>query len=1582
MAAKRGFHLARGVRSPCLALALALAFISCILSPSSIDFLFPISSHGRFLAFADAADGSPQLKRTGPISRRLDGLITKSVKRLLTWHPVERRVPSINMDNVVFIAGNHRANLSAAVDVTLEDVLILFFRWFHDSKSTAWPAQGLITMEALKREHKSYGNQMVKEYTKKQEEPEQDEEKKNAKLLPIQVYAQLGVCQRRFREWFFDGNTFHRRGGEAFNISDELTEKDVDFMRGLPYSVIRLAQGVFAEQTPASVKRLEHELSVRGVTTLEQLLSRTNFFDLFVLFDLLDETFTQIDVLREFHRNWEKYRSRKYLPPQIPLGEWKEKHTMEEILLDDHYSAADFPKCTTLKCIMQWTWRKTPERTIEVNDVNALKLLLVGSPGREETYRRESTRKQWSWLKRAARINDLENTVQALKEWHEREKADGVLGLGDMLGLPGPTTVRDERFRKKWYDIFVKDGGLDLPWLITLGDSDAVLSPSSQVRYHYSVQEKNWHMPNDYYTVTFKFGANLTLANGMYEETTFNATILSINTWDLFVGTPVANNMQSWSKKLWWLSEQLYQATQKNSTWLIVMGHHPLLSTGPAGEQGRLQFVDDLYKNKAPRGLETLMINMLFMHYQVDAYVSGHDSFMDFNSITDVDRNVTVSFISSGATARLLDEDIGRGWVGRLRGAMYPVLCWGGRKILYQLHPGGCRPLHRDQQSPEKFFVQAQHGNYKVDIVERVTKATGFAAMKLTRDYMLVDFIDSRTKKSAVHKVHRRTNRDGRDIKFMDPYAEGKLRYEELMLDREAFEWENADLIEKETTFARNCPVLAERLRFLVSEMNDLTSKYEDLARQKDSYEVMDDPTREVMAAQGTNVPNKISQILSDMYIVAADHYKLEKRYKQILEIKEKSPEGEDPRYKKLFELEKQYVETRKLRRRIEAALQSDDGTADADDEQILEKAIRNMKLLRKDIDDLEREMERYPDLEKKKAADEKRAKREKEEHQQEPKKFPELKPLDTSLLARIRRKEMQLRRHHEVLRGLKHFPESELKKMRSEIGILKKQEASLRQELNRLQMLRKRAQSPMRPSDVWEKFQVKEELERRLRQIRAYQRDVAQAPAARRHAQTTEEEMEAIETQRAATEKELIEVVDELADRQMTPLQKEFMRMDDELKTTELILEQRKLLSTEALAVPRVQQALQQAVTKQHTLHVEVDKIHDMVRQELNALDDEWEKDMLAKGYKLQELGEGVVVGPNVEQLSPGDASKVADSGELDRANETVDKLKEAEDALAVVDEAIQTAKTADGEEKAELEAMFGPVEELPAKREEVEEQVDALKESLELEAAALEKRVPSKASKQDDEHTDAGSQEDDSSRNLESPEGSSPRGLQEILELFKGKREPSPYKKLEKIDVGQMDTCAQMPMLQAAIQRRLAPQSEEDAKDKCVYHLANQAYRQQLRYVHEGSFFAQGQLGLTPNVYNEPSVHVARTWSEYFGYKHMNRFKSIMRDLKNQLRFVCSTFKPYSFKEAMEMEVREAERRREEELLLPGDQEIDVKDTDVDMDTLTPEPEAFGTESEDNAKEEEDDAHDSEMTLPEGADISIDDVSMSFED
>lgn len=1439
------------------------------------------------------------------LPRRLSGLIGRTLKKLAVWQPVERALLSVNLDMITFVAGNHRADRSSAFQAPLEDVLILFLRWFDaDKRRCVWPLQGLVSMEALRRVHQRYGQQMVRDFSKKQDEMREDEEKRKSKLRSIEFYTQLGAVQRRIASWFFDGNTFHRRGPEASSIPKTLAESDVDFFRGLPFNMLRVAHGVHSPRTPESVHRLEKELTLRGVNSLSGLLSRTNLFDLFVLLDIFDESFAQIDVLREYVANWRRCDTEGFKPADIPRGTWKEKESLEEFMIDPRRPQSVFPRCTTLKCTMRYYWQKTPEKNIQVmkKDVNSLKLLLIGSTG-VSSCPPEDKRKGWlQRLKKVFSMDVLEKTVRTMREWHEKEKADAVLGLGDILGLPGPRTVQDQVFETKWYNPFIKDGGLDVPWLMILGDNDAVVSPSAQIRYHYTQRHPNWHMPNDYYTVTFQFGANLTLSEGATESEQFNATVVNLNTWDLLAGNPVADNMEGWTHKLHWLSEQLYTAAQKNSTWLLVTGHHPVVSTGPEGEQARLQYVVDLYKSGRPRGLECRFVQLLLLHYQVDAYLSAHDYFMEYTALKDKDNDVVVSFISSGAGARLLDYHLGQGWVGRLRGALYPVLCWAGRRVLFSLNPGGCKPLSRDRDQAARFYAPA-HGAYQIDIVERVTRKNGFVALKLSRESMVVEFVDSQSGKPAAHSVHRKPNKAARALRFLDPYAAGKVKYEELLLDREAFAEENKELIENEVEFYRRCPVLAERISLCVKELNEIVDLYEDIAQHKEAYEVMDDAGREVMMAQGVNVLTKTSQLLGDMYMLSKDYRNTSMLYNKLVKIKKMKPKADNPRWTELLELEKRYTVARRRRRELTGQLTADDAQADPELEKELNEEIKSMKLIRKEMDDIDADIERTtaeatPEKEVTLTGKEVHLtfKEEKEAAAMK------VKPLETSVAARIKRKEALLRRHYKLLDDLRTRPTSELVQLKPEIEILKRQTAVIRRELMRLQQLLRRAQSPMLPSEVWEKFKTKEELENQLKQMRAYLFRVSRLPATTRFSTTIEAEVESVEMEKARVERELTDLVDELQDRELTSLQMLYLARVSELRRSEQILQQRDKLSPAQLDVPQVAAALKKAEDAQNVLYSEVEAAHERLLEELGRLDEEWRK----KHPNAVTQSE-VVVGPDVEQLGKKDAEKVLKTGEVTQAEAALQLLEETRDYVSNLQEAVRLIKTSSPEEVKEIEDQWGPVESLPHKLNEARKRVNELEEVLKRMEQQLEQNAPA--------------------RGIEArgAVGAGRRRLDDIMDMFKEKREPSPYKKLEKIEVGQTDPCMQLSFLEAAIKRVLQHQEDKESKDKCVYELANQVYREQFRYIHPGIFFSQTETGMTPALFDKPSVHVERAFSMYFGHTHLTRFKCTLKEIREGIDWIHEHVASLSPADVGALEKKQLRDRHEEDTLLSDEEELE---------------------------------------------------------
>ncbi|KYF43460.1 inner membrane complex protein IMC2A [Toxoplasma gondii ARI] len=1432
------------------------------------------STHSR-----EGADPSPQETLMQP--RRLSGII----KTLVLWDPVQRLMPSLNLDSVVFVAGKHKADRSAAFHTTMDDVMTLLLRWFNEKDKPNWLLQGFVTEAALFREHVRYQDQMIHEQTQNQSEQQPtDPQAGMDKVLNIEVYTYLAGAKRRVRDWICDGNTFMRTGEEGSHAFKQpfLTERDVGFLRGLPYNVLRVARGVYSKRLPASVKRLQEELFHRGIRTLNDLLLKTNLMDLFVLFDIMDESFTQIDVLREFSNRWKKYRAEEVVPPLLPPGNWEGERSIEELMRDDHYPSMKFPRCTMLKCVMQDTWSKNAVETITVEkkDTNSLKLLLIGNTGIGEYKSRAERKGLWYKLKRFLWTNEFDQTVSALAKWHAEEKADAVLGLGDFLGIPGPLSARDERFTKRWYDIFVKDAKLDIPWLMTLGEEEALVNPSASVRHHYTGEHPNWYMPNDAYTATFSFSTSMTMANGTIQHEAFNATVINVNTWNLFVGNPIANNMQSMMDRLMWLSDQLYTAVNQTTNWLIIMGHLPLVSTGPQGEQGRLQYVDDLYKNGQPRGPEAVLIQMLLSHYQVDLYVSAHDHFMEYVALEDLSKNTTTAFITSGAAVRLLDKDVGRGWIGRLRGALYPILCWSGRRILYAFHPGGCHPERWDQNQAYRFFAPV-NSQYKVNIVERVTKATGFAALRLTKDYLVAEFIDSRSKKLAGRRASKRSNKDQRDIQFMDPVAEGRLRYDELEAARSAFADANEERISKEIQFARQCPILAQRIKFYQTEINDLVSKYDQIGKQKDAYEVMDDNTIEILLSEGVNVVSRIAQAVSEMNVLAGDYDKMVKKYRELIDLKDTMPAADDPRYAQLFQLEKAYIDARKMRQQTARELAvGRDGMQDREGEKDLERMILNMQMIRREIVAVENDIKANPFVPSEEQPEEGKvdvngAETPEGGDGKEP--LPAIKYPDDSLEARIERKREQLQKHEHSLAALKRASPEDREKIKMRIVELERLVKGTQEELAAMQQRLQRQQQAMRPSRVWQLLQRRQDLETKLLQIKILVNQVEKLPEETRTSPDARAQVERLTAQRVNIEKDIRDISDELGTREPTELEKQCLDKKASVWRAELVLAQESLLSEKQRSIPVVRDAVHAAKRSIGGLRRELEELTEKVKVELRERDAAFDAGLEASRVPPPEA-EG-------RKVTPVPAPHVQANLETQggsRADALMHEFNGGEDEIAVIDEAIRVSPLLSPEERAELENLVGPVQDLPQKKADLEKRLAALKDQAEQEAQ--EANV-------DPEEKRAGS------------------GSRRLFELFEPKKEPTPYKQLEPIDLGPVDSCLQVPMLEYHVEIALHPTMQKYIKDKCIFIFAQMAYQTQYRVIQPVHLYLRSHKGLQTLLYRVPSVHVFRAWNQFFGSMHNTRFKSLLKTLKKGLKFVHETFKPVGARgEALEASEHEA--------------------------------------------------------------------------
>jgi acid phosphatase len=178
----------------------------------------------------------------------------------------------------------------------------------------------------------------------------------------------------------------------------------------------------------------------------------------------------------------------------------------------------------------------------------------------------------------------------ALAAWHERERLDFVLLLGDNFRPAGVTGTGDPLWETRFSEVYARDR-LPVPFLAAAGDRDHDGDIDAQIRY---AGDDRWDMPGRYYRSEYR------LAGGRSVE------LYVIDTTRL--REPGNPDVQ----QLAWLSGKLAAST---ADWRIVAGHHGIL---------RVDGRQDHYLSR------TLL--PLLQDHAVDVYLSGREHVLAFET--------------------------------------------------------------------------------------------------------------------------------------------------------------------------------------------------------------------------------------------------------------------------------------------------------------------------------------------------------------------------------------------------------------------------------------------------------------------------------------------------------------------------------------------------------------------------------------------------------------------------------------------------------------------------------------------------------------------------------------------------------------------------------------------------------------------------------------------------------------------------------------------------------------------------------------------------------------------------------------
>ncbi|CAD2111747.1 hypothetical protein YYG_04452 [Plasmodium vinckei petteri] len=199
------------------------------------------------------------------------------------------------------------------------------------------------------------------------------------------------------------------------------------FLSDASLNVISLINSITSNEDNKVVKKLYTGLKKLGITTFDNLVRYTNIIGIFFSYDIFDELYLQIKLVKEYfgliHKNDDE------------LSIVSKTKNLSKIKVYGKYNMTDDemfvpPNCLSAYCKLRSVWVQNRDFNFEIekDDSNSINFMMLGDIGRG--FKKENTYDEEQMLKLIG-FNELKSTSNAMKEWHETNNADFVINLGD-----------------------------------------------------------------------------------------------------------------------------------------------------------------------------------------------------------------------------------------------------------------------------------------------------------------------------------------------------------------------------------------------------------------------------------------------------------------------------------------------------------------------------------------------------------------------------------------------------------------------------------------------------------------------------------------------------------------------------------------------------------------------------------------------------------------------------------------------------------------------------------------------------------------------------------------------------------------------------------------------------------------------------------------------------------------------------------------------------------------------------------------------------------------------------------------------
>ncbi|GAB67938.1 Ser/Thr protein phosphatase family protein [Plasmodium cynomolgi strain B] len=220
------------------------------------------------------------------------------------------------------------------------------------------------------------------------------------------------------------------------------------FLNGSSLNVITLINAITSNRDNATVTKLYEALKKLGITTFDHLVRYTNIIGIFFSYDIFDELYLQIKLVKEYFGLIQKKKNEFGIVEKVEKRKIKKRKVYGEYKMSDDEMFVP-PNCMSAYCMLKSVWMRNRNVTVKIERTssNSMNFMMLGDIG--QGFEEEKDFDVQNMLNLMG-FNELKSTVQTMKDWHFMNNADFVINLGD--NVPKDETMNYmENF--KWHNL-------------------------------------------------------------------------------------------------------------------------------------------------------------------------------------------------------------------------------------------------------------------------------------------------------------------------------------------------------------------------------------------------------------------------------------------------------------------------------------------------------------------------------------------------------------------------------------------------------------------------------------------------------------------------------------------------------------------------------------------------------------------------------------------------------------------------------------------------------------------------------------------------------------------------------------------------------------------------------------------------------------------------------------------------------------------------------------------------------------------------------------------------------------------------